>query len=55
MPEPDFPQSQLPPGIGPASGLSRIKRRPEPLWIVTLVIAAPLIIVLILYLIRHLF
>ncbi len=47
-------ESQVPPGVGPPSGLSHIKRRTEPLWIVALVIVSPLIVVLVIYLARML-
>lgn len=47
--------NSVPPGIGPtttpANG-SLIRRRPEPLWIVALVICAPLLAVALIALIR---
>lgn len=52
MSEAEDPTSQVPPGIGPPAQLNLIKRRPEPLWIVALVIVAPLILILIIYLVR---
>ena len=44
--------NSTPPGIGPPSQSNLIKRRPEPLWVVALVIVAPLLLVLIIYLVR---
>lgn len=44
--------SQVPPGIGPPAQLNLIKRRPQPLSIVALVIVAPLVLILIIYLVR---
>lgn len=49
-------ESSVPPGIGPTTpgNGSLIRRRPEPLWIVALVICAPLIAVGVIFLWRFL-
>lgn len=44
--------SVVPPGVGPPAQLDLIKRRPEPLGVVALVIVAPLLLVLVIYLAR---
>ncbi len=52
MSEPEDTDSPVPPGIGPPGQLNLIKRRPQPLSIVALVVVAPLILILIIYLVR---
>lgn len=48
-------ESQVPPGIfGVPPQLETIRRRPEPLSVVALVIVAPLLLLLIIYLVRTL-
>jgi hypothetical protein len=44
--------SSVPPGIGAPGQLNLIQRRPQPLSVVALVIVAPLILILIIYLVR---
>lgn len=45
----------MPPGIGAPSQRDMIRRRPEPLSVVALIIVAPLLLILIIYLVRVLF
>lgn len=55
MSDSDYDQeSQVPPGPGPSGQFNLIKRRPEPLWIIALVIVSPLIVVLVLFLLKTL-
>lgn len=52
MSESEDTGSPVPPGIGAPEQSNLIKRRPQPLSIVALVIVAPLILILIIYLVR---